>query len=216
MNYDNRILPWSVIIALMLFFFPIGIYLAIYKLHNERKNYVYNGRATKNIGKFFIGLGIMYFLIFLLELSGTRDVNGMVQGYFIIIAICIGGGYAILRNGKKYMRLGQEHYDYINIIRNSKDGSIDEISWKKFKSYDATCMDLQEMIDENILEDTYIDKENRVIVSPLIPRQNVVIEKEVNNKAKKQIVIKCPNCGGVNTLTSNHGRCEYCDSPISE
>ncbi len=213
MNYEKKILPWSVIIILAVLFFPIAIYLMFYKLHNEKYNYSINGRKVVTVGKCIMGFGLFYMFIVLTDLSWGRDISGVFDTVIMSLIVFVGGGYATMRNGKKYIRIGQDYSEYINIIRNSVDGSIDDISWKKLKSFDATCTDLQKMIDDNILENTYIDRVNRVIVSPLIPkRPKVVVE---NVKAEMYVPVKCPNCGGNNSVGLNKiAECEYCGSSI--
>ncbi len=192
----------------------------ISKPQNRKGCFFKDGKVIINIGRLIIILGmIMYSIMF----SGGRASDVSQSEFFrtllIITIVFLGGGYSVVRIGMKYKKRYAKYARYIGIIKNSRYGSIDNICKLTSKTYDEVYKDLKYMIKRGILTDSYIDSENRKVVSPLLwkPKStysHIVIEgKTVGNNQQK--VLKCPNCGGVNTIINNYGICEYCESKIS-
>ena len=209
-------ISWVVIIVLMIFFFPVGIGLAIYKTHKEPENYVINGN------KLFIA-GIVWVVIGLICLSSDSDSS---------VATCILcallGGFMIW-DGFMHKQLGSKFDKYRAVISNSTTGSLDSIAAALDVSYDQAVGVIEDMIKKGAIPDSYIDNNERKVVSPLIkaaaPQVAVYVQAPIANvpaaTATVQTVpqtktVKCPNCGANNSITvGSDNLCDYCGSPLS-
>lgn len=209
---SHKIVPWLVIILLLFFFFPIGIVLMIIKLHKDSENFITNGNGTAIVGWVFLGLGVIYFFMGL----GVKDTD---SNYITMLAVgvifCV-GGFALVHHGNKYKNIGLKFARYFPCIANSKDGSLYRIASSSGISYDTVHGDIQSMINLGLLPESYIDNISKCLVSPLIKKDSYMGPLTYTEKPKKNLekVVKCPNCGGVNTITDEGSVCEFCGSPL--
>lgn len=68
---------WGAITLWLIFFFPVGIFLIIKKVTNEKFSYIKNGKALKNLGIVLMCFGAIYLIM-----SITDDV-AMLTAFFI-------------------------------------------------------------------------------------------------------------------------------------
>ena len=216
---------WVAITLLLIFFFYAGIPLMLNKLHKDKFNMVTNAKRTAAVGWIIFGLGIVSLLMGLTGGLATEDGTNVVGMVIVMVALCCGGGYAIVRNAKKYKNLGLMYECYLPVVTASTTGSLDDISEAIGEIYDVTVCNIQKLIDAGLFENSYIDKTRRSFVSPLVssmhrPQQvysdashrYVQPDKVVVPKTK---TVKCPNCGGVNTVTEGaENICDFCGSPL--
>lgn len=209
---SHKIVPWSVIILLLFFFFPIGIVLILVKLHKDSENFITNGKGTAKVGWVFFGLGIIYLFMALGEI-GTKS-NYVLM--FAVGALCCVGGFALVRHGNKYKNMGLKFARYFPCIANSRDGSLYRIASSSGILYDTVCSDIQSMINLGLLPDSYIDISSQRLISPLIKKDRYMDSFSYMEEATKKLkkTVKCPNCGGINQITCDDNMCEFCGSPL--
>lgn len=94
---------------------------------------------------------------------------------------------------------------YLSRIADSKDGSLDKISASIGYPYEVVVSDIEFLIQKNILEKTYINHSQRVVISPVIGE----------SISKSSVTQKCPNCGASISFIGQSVECEYCGSTIS-
>ena len=201
---------WGVIIVLLVLFFPVGIGMALSKLHKEPENFVKNGKNVFITGIVFAALGLVY-------LSGGKDT--------IAAFIIIGGlGAVMIWQGLSYKKLGQTYEKYRSVLVNSADGSIDNMASILGVNYDQAVADLSKMIAKGLLPDSYVNKDDRSFVSPMLQKTFGSFVPEISypqggatvTRSVPQVkTIKCPNCGGINTINiGDDNLCDFCGSPL--
>ena len=201
---------WGVIILLLFLFFPVGIWLAISKLHKETENFTKNGKNVFIIGIVFAACGIIY-------LTGGTDT---IAAFLFFEAL----GAVMIWQGNSYKKLGQKYEKYHSVLVNSTDGSIDNMTSILGVNYDQAVADLNMMIGKGLFPDSYVNMDERTLVSPLLRRTFEPIAPDISNSqsdaadtpsASQVKTIKCPNCGGINTINiGDDNLCDYCGSPL--
>ena len=208
---------WSGIYLALFFFFPLGIWLALSRLHRETDRYLSNGKRVAVIGWIFFGIGVIYYAIFQGMLAeGYTDIESAVT-FFGWIAI---GGLALVFHGRKYKKIGENQLLYYPILVNSKDGSLDAIAATVGKNYDAVCKDLQQLINKGLLADGIIHHNGRQLVCHAlgIGITSAFAGKEkpaMQQKAMIEKEVKCPNCGGITNVQGKEDYpCDYCGTML--
>lgn len=209
---------WAVIIFLLYIFFPAGLALMISKLHKDREHYRYNGKGVTIVGRVFIIIGIIWIIMGLSGTITTTSGEPEPLEIFIIFALIIGGGgFALIRHGNKYKKIGENYERYKPLLARSRNGSIDDIASSIHSSYEAVYADLQQLIEVGALPDSYIDIAARAIVSPQVGSNAAMYREQAapRQQAPTSKAVKCPNCGGINTVTTAGSCvCDYCGSPL--
>lgn len=218
---------WTVIILCLIFFFYAGIPLMLMKLHRDKANMLTNAKRTAVVGWIIFGLGVIYLIAGVTGGLAADDTGSIVFGVVVMVALCCGGGYAIVRNAKKYKKLGLTYERYLPVVSGSPNGSLDDIAEVLGETYDTTSENVQKLIDAGMFENSYIDKTRRCLVSPAVsstfrpqsdyPAVEANYNRQHQNRAipKKIKTVKCPNCGGVNNVTEGaENLCDFCGSPF--
>ncbi len=211
----GKVMPWGVIIFMMILLFPIGIYMMFVKIHNDKTNFISNGKAISRFGKFLVGFEMVFIALVIAGEIKMKSINDLAAIIAITLVVFLGGGIIMIHYGRKQKAKGRRYNEYKDILVNSTDGSIERIAAMTSRTFDEVCKDLQDMINDNILLNSSLDRFNGIIKTPLIQKpQKVVFGREAEKKEQKKAV-ECPSCGAVNTITDGYGHCEYCNSPIS-
>lgn len=217
-------LPWLVIALAYILFFPAGIYLMVVKLNKDSGNMIGNGKCAKRVGKVFLAFAVIYLLlVFFDSMQFTKEQGDNLVLMFAIFFII---GIFHLLYGKKYMKLGEDYEKYAAAIKHNRNGSLDLLAQNTGDSYETVCSKLQKMINMQLFPGSYIDNSARRLISPIFEGQareascstsaqtKTNAERE-SEKPEGPRTVKCPNCGGVNTITGTKGNeCEYCGSPL--
>ena len=95
-------IPWGVIFILLIFFCYVGIPLMLIKLHRDKENMLSNAKKTAAVGWVICALGFIYFIMGITGGIKTNDGSSIVGSSIVLVTICFCGGYAIVRNAKKY------------------------------------------------------------------------------------------------------------------
>lgn len=217
-------MPWFVIALAYILFFPVGICLMVIKLLKDSGNMIGNGKCAKRIGKIFIALSVIYTLLFSFgEVQITKEQYADIM---LMIAVLFIIGILHLLYGKKYMKMGEDYEKYVAAIKHNRSGSLDLLAQNTGDSYETVCSKLQKMINMQLFPDSYIDNSARRLISPIFEgqaceescftsAQTKSNTKRNSEKPEGPRTVKCPNCGGVNTITGTEGNeCEYCGSPL--
>lgn len=206
---------WGLIVFFLFVFFPVGIALMVSKVHKEKHNYVSNGNGITRVGWVVVGLGVLYIFSGLTGSLETENGDSVVGAVIMFSSICFCGGYALVRYGEKYKKLGEKYLRYSSIVANRTDRSLDNIAAAFPVTYEEVCKDLQQMIDAGFFPNCYIDFSGRNLIAPFDKvssgGERVANEPKLNAPAKPKS-IKCLNCGGINAAGITE--CEYCGLPL--
>lgn len=200
---------WAAIVIWFIIFWPVSIYLIWKKLSTDKSAALKNSKVLKVIGIIFIVFAVMM-------LTTIGDDPGTAVFGIIFYG---GGGALILWGSKKVKESGERYKKYIDIVINHEERTIENIASQMGLTYDKTIKGLQLMIDKGYFEGAYIDRQNHEIVFP--QRQhignvpNVGMQYDNSSQQMQQKVVKCPNCGGNNTIIIGRvAECDFCGSPI--
>jgi hypothetical protein len=193
----NKIMgtSWTVIILMLIIFFPVGIVMLVKKVKKEKSRYDENGKTMIVLGWVLMLLGVYYFFD-----SFTSEIK--YDSLFFLLTLLWVGGVALVFNGRKYRNKASRIARYRAIISNQSECFIDEIAQVFPTSFDNTCRNLQTMIDEGFLVNSYID----------LPKGKLIIKNQDSERQTNE-TIKCPFCGA--TIKVAHKglyQCEYCGS----
>lgn len=206
---NKKSMSWAIVILVLIFFWPVGVYLLYRKVTGDRASALKNSKILRNVGFVFLGFAIIY--IFMV-ISGQMDDAWTAAAFFGI------GGGVLVYAAKRLKMTGEKFKKYINIVINNNQTSIDNIAAAIPISYDKAAKDLQEMINKGYFSNAYIDVSNREIILPSHMKQQSERNgslKNNNEQAKVKSVI-CKNCGGNNEVIEGQVcECEYCGSPIN-
>lgn len=206
---NKKSMSWAIVILVLIFFWPVGVYLLYRKVTGDRASALKNSKILRNVGFVFLGFAIIY--IFMV-ISGQMDDAWTAAAFFGI------GGGVLVYAAKRLKMTGEKFKKYINIVINNNQTSIDNIAAAIPISYDKAAKDLQEMINKGYFSNAYIDVSNREIILPSYIKQQSERNgslKNNNEQAKVKSVI-CKNCGGNNEVIEGQVcECEYCGSPIN-
>lgn len=197
-NQKTKGTSWTAIIIVLIFCWPVGIYLIYKKLNSDKTAAIKNGRVMSVFGWILLSLGIIYFLMMI---TGNKDMIGA----FIIFG---GSGAALLIVSKRRTKNASKYKKYISLIANKNVTSIDNIASAIPINYDTAVKDIQKMIDMGYFDNCYIDAGGRKLVDLDKQKQN---DSNINSVR----IIKCSNCGANNRVNINAvAECEYCGSPL--
>jgi len=209
---------WGTIILLLILFFPVGIWMIVKKMSDEKHHYLENGRCLKTYGFVLLGLGIFYLIMGFLGEIQTEDDSSIVGNVITGLIIFCGGGLLMIRKGKQFMTRGKKFNRYVAIINAENDTSIDRIASAYPTTYTVAVNDLQQMLDFGYFLNAYIDQHQRALIMPPSKSTNftsVMTDQNNNLALKKPRIIKCPSCGAINKiLPGKTNECEYCGSPL--
>jgi len=212
MNKNN--LPWSVVIIVLLVFWPVGIYLLFKKLSSDKTS-----TMSKSSGKKIKIVGWVLIVFGGLALIGSMDGNTEVSTP-IISLFMIGGGVMLLRSAKKTKEEANSFRTYINIIVNNGETHILNIASAVGKSNEQVKIDIKKMIDKGILPTAYIDESRNEIILQTRKNTNYQSQTQMGYQSQtqtvKQKIVTCPNCGANNAIIEGQiGECEYCATMLS-
>ena len=193
-NKNFNLYSWPVIIALLIFFWPVGIYLLYKKAQSDKKTALTASKILKILGNVFIVFGIVTLIV--------------VVGIFYLIL-----GIWLKKFAKKLLVSAENVKKYLAIVVNGNVRQLDSISAAVGKPYDKVKEDLQKLIDDGYLKNAYINESTREIVLAQ-PAASAQASFGAGVGVATRIVT-CPCCGANNTVVGATGECEYCGSPLA-
>ena len=214
-------MSWPAIIITLFIFWPIAIFLLWKRALMDRTAAMIAGRLLTVLGSFILIITIPGYMISMTE--GYQNVDGKATVMIFVTA------FALLFFGWRFVRNAKQMKQYIHLIVNEREDSIDRIASLMSISYKEVERDLQNMIDSGYFSYSHIDKFKRRIVVPGleltpdmssfdgIPNEDIEESKEENKKNQDNnelSVVKCKNCGANNEIHGKKGICQYCGSVI--
>lgn len=202
MNQTNQAwyCSWWAIVAAFLFFWPLGIVLLILR-NNKSKDSVFMGTTNK---KLYLILGAVLIFLGLVSFSGSK-----LTGLFLLA-----GGIALIVYAEKLTKRAERNRQYIELIVNRGETSVDKIANSCNISYELASKELHALVNRGVLKNTVIDESARTIQMQraAVQQENRALETE----APEQVSCVCPGCGAKVLLARGTSiNCEYCDAPIS-
>lgn len=205
---------WGTIIFLLILFFPVGIYMMVNKLHIDTQNITVNARRTRIVGWVFVGVGVLYLLMALTGSLQMSNGGSPIGAGFMMLIICGASGYALVHHADKYKKIGTNYDKYIAVLENSIDGRLYSIANAMNRPQKEVTEDLQQLIAMRLIQDTYINTDQGMVVGPIVGRK-VTVANAARQQARTQTkTVKCPSCGAINRIDAGHRCCEYCGNPL--
>ncbi len=208
---------WGIIILMFFLFFPVGIWMLVRKMTDEKSNYVKNGKSLKIFAWVLIGFAALYPIMGItgeLELQ-AEDGTSLVGGLIATILIFGGGGAFSLYKANSYIKKGTKYNRYLSIINCSNDTLIDNIAAAYPTSFEQAVKDLQSMLDDGYFMNAYLDLNRRELIMPQKATVNVAVNQSTSPSNGQPMSVKCKNCGATNTIVPGAANeCEYCGSPL--
>lgn len=202
-NIGKLLIYWAGILAALVVFFPIGIGLMILMLFRDKEHLTINGLLVMVFGWLAEFFGAVFLIVGFTEF-GPADIAHFIVAV-VMAAVCFAGGSWLIRNGKKYRKVGKLYDQYLPIIQNCSDGSLEWIADYTSEPYDEMCNNLKVMVDMGLFPGSYLDLQRGIFVSPWVKKENL-----------EEHTVECTNCGAVNTIRGKAGKCEYCGSPLED
>lgn len=187
------------IIVLLIFFWPVGLFLLYRYLTADKTNMRRNSKTLLGYGIGFAAFGVMAAIF-----SPTATFETGESGFWPVL--CIGivamiiGGIFFYQYGR-YTRLMKRCGQYSTIITRNKIFSLGDIAAAAKVSLPMLKTDLQKMIDMKILDGAYIDDIQGKIVLP-------------GYAEEEERVVRCKSCGALNRVKYPHAACEYCGAAL--
>lgn len=213
---QKKSFSWGIITLLLIFFFPVGIFMIVKKVTTESFNYAKNGKSLKTLGWILLCFAGIYLLMFMTGDLVAEDGGSIVGPILVVIFLFGGGGLLSLIKGNHYIKKGAKYNRYVSIINTSTDLIIDNIAAAYPTSFEQAAEDLQSMLDDGYFMNSYIDLNRRELIMPQRSVSvNVTVNQNTTHTETQPTSVKCKNCGATNTVV--HGtanECEYCGSPL--
>ena len=206
---DNNMRPWyqswTAIIIAFIIFWPAGIVLLILR-NSQGKQSVFMGSTDKK--KYIIGGVILIFI----GICWFGD--SVFWGLFTMA-----GGAALIFYADRLQKKAQRNRQYIELIVNRGETSLDRIASICNVQYDIMLKELQSLINRNILKGGIIDTNGRnITVRREVPvRSTMAYEPAVEVvEAPVSVNVVCPGCGAKHVVKKGETiYCDYCDTPIT-
>lgn len=212
----RKIYSWPVIIIVLLYFWPVGLFL-IYKrlsLEENKRLAIAEGLEVGSVAWLILSVIV---IVMLLLFSG---------GPVVTFPILLSNGLVSLimrRISKKIKRQEQ----YISIIQNREMMLVDELVAASGISYKVVKKDIKKMIRKGNLKNAVFDETKGIIQfhDVISNTSSNVASKELCENMKEQPVsiklekyltrvVSCSDCGAKNVRNHHFQTCEYCGSQV--
>ena len=199
-NQQQRSTSWALIIFMFIIFWPIGIFLLIRKLDQDRSANMSNGR----------GIALVSFVLMFFSFVYLMLVFSDGFGYVVPMLLTGVGGFFLFRFSRKMNASSKRYRQYINFIVNQGQTSIDAMTQAMGITYAVATEDLQKMINKGFFQGAYIDQQRRIVVMPA----PIQATQQAGQTMPQERIVTCGGCGANNRVFGHVGECEYCGSPI--
>ena len=196
---QNRVTerPWWAVIVLLLVFFPGGVIMLIYKVLNDKRMRMKNGRMMLIIGAISAILGLMGFG--LTAVVGADDPAMAMVIFGIPAAVLVLFGIVLMIWGGAWFRKGSLYVRYVRYLMLSTERSIPAIAQTMGVNTMRAMETLEDMIALEYLRGFYVDHGQLKLMS----------------KENAQYALRCRHCGGTSVLTVGQPAvCEYCGAAL--
>jgi len=220
----NQGTSWTVVIIVLIIFWPVGIFLLIGKLSSDRSASFGGGTAIIK----FLGWGLIGFGAIMLAF-GTSDPEylgtGIGMGLFFALP-----GFWLIKKAKKSKRLGDKNRSYIQYIVNNEVRDIVELSNRMNFPKETVVSDVNDMIAKGMLGAARLNLNTGTIQFPAPKARPQVAQQPQysqspnshHNSARQEPraqavpkTIKCPGCGANNQGVLLPAECDFCGTSLS-
>ncbi|MCL2391806.1 MAG: hypothetical protein FWC66_04250 [Oscillospiraceae bacterium] len=204
---EKKPTSWGWIIFWFIIFWPVGLVLLIKRLSVDKSAAIKNNKAISIVSYVLMGIGAIYLIM---AIAGE-------SGMWAAAIIFGGGGILVNRYARKAKLTGERYKNYIGLIVNHNQTSIDNIAAATNVPYDTVVKDLQKMITMGYFVGAHIDIAQREIVlarhEPM-PHPTMPFSANQGQAQMQERVVVCSSCGANNRVVGFVGECEYCGSPL--
>jgi NADH:ubiquinone oxidoreductase subunit 5 (subunit L)/multisubunit Na+/H+ antiporter MnhA subunit len=171
-------------------------------------------------GKFATVIGVILVALFVIATSGeipSKDDDTATKiSYIVVYIIFILVGIFLIIYGNKAKHRIRRFRQYIDIITNQNQTSIDQVAGIVQKPVNFVLADIQNMIRRRYFVGAYVDVNTRYIVFQGRSAGAGAAGMEENAPPNREmVVVACKSCGANNQIVKGTvGECEYCGSPI--
>lgn len=196
-------MSWSVVIVALLLFWPVGLFLLYLKGKENTKNrFIFSGRIKIAIAIFSIFFALVGFAT---EIEDPSD--DLLIG-IMLIAFFLGIGIFLLRKGIQNINDGKICEKIAYMINYQKIETVQQIADKLQISLDKATYYVSKTMELGLCDEDIECRDEKII------NKKHIREKE--EKKKKQRVVKCESCGGINHVTEGESTvCDYCGMGIT-
>ena len=195
-------MSWSIVIVALLIFWPVGLYLAYLKGKENTKNrFIFSGRVKIAIAIFSIFFALVGFATEIEDPSDDLLIGVMLIAFFL------GIGIFLLKKGIQNINDGKTCEKIAYMINYQKIETVQQIADKLQISLDKATYYISKTMELGLCDDVEC-KDEKII------NKKQIREKE--EKKKRQRVVKCESCGGINhVMESESAVCDYCGMGIT-
>ncbi len=156
--------PWAVVVLLLIFFFPIGLYLLYQKLSVPPI-----GRSG---GITFLIIGFVFFALAVIDIGERtlgwshdgRVVNDSLFASVFYTAVSLISGLLCFMAAGMLFKKRRDYQLYAPFLFGHVTTSLDAVAQALSRDYLRVCRDLQRLINAGCLSSAYIDYSNRLFV----------------------------------------------------
>ncbi len=189
---DTAPMTWLRVGVLMVFFCPVGVFLAIRKTVEEKAFYYENGSRLIVFGVAAMILSAPLFRVFF----GADAFDSMLLAFALPFLL----GLLMLSFGLLIRHKGRVNNDYMTILKIDRITDLDRIAQLMKTDYTHAAAAVQNLINSDLLKNAYVYHRDREVIIPGI---------------SEKIALKCGRCGATTVLyqTEKH-ECVYCGAEI--
>lgn len=231
MNNQRSTYSWTVVVIMLILFWPVGLFLLFGKLANDRSASFGGGAGLiRFVGFILVAFGVI--MLFTLFSGDGEIVAGGIMG-----AIIFGlPGLWLLKKGKKMRKTGDKNRTYINYIVNNKINDVSELARRMGVSQQQVIDDVNLMINNGMLGRARLNLSNGKIQFPRPkPRPQTQTKPRPRPEQRprptqghtprpepRPVVtfepktIRCTACSANNFVESLPAQCEYCGTSLHE
>lgn len=132
---QKKSFSWGIIALMFFLFFPIGIWMLVKKMTDEKFNYIKNGRSLKILAWILIGFAVMYLIMGITGELETEDGSSVVGGVIVMLNETVKQGATIkvvISKGKKpsieYQNALKQAETYSEMMHMSKKAIFDQLT----------------------------------------------------------------------------------------
>lgn len=181
-------MSWPYVALFLLIMCPIGVFLLIRKVIEEKSRYYENGISMIMLGSVATCFSLPSLLAFF-----TQETFEKISLFFLVPAFL---GLSMIVSGLVFRNKGKTRDDYMIVLKLDQITRLDAIAQIMKTDYVHAADVIQGLIDDESLKGAYIYHKDREVIMPGI---------------SEKIAVRCRSCGATTVLysTDKH-ECAYC------
>ncbi|AIO18635.1 hypothetical protein KQ51_00755 [Candidatus Izimaplasma bacterium HR1] len=230
MNNQKQTYSWTIVVIALIVFWPVGLFLLIGKLSNDRSASFGGGSGLVK----FVGIILLIIAVSGLTTFTSGDSSVMTGGIIMAIVFALPGIW-LLKKSKVIKNDGYKNKAYINYIVNNQVHDVAELARRMNVSQDVVIRDVNGMISKGMLgrarlnlnngriefprpkpSTTHRDAYNRPSTPHRDERQTRQRPVEDEYKPFQPKTIRCSACSANNFVETLPAQCDYCGTSLHE